>query len=241
MTCPDCAAPVDPSQPACPRCGVNLLEAFEKKAWANQPAPKKRRKGVGLPSWLYILFATAAACAAGFFLAASRWPRPLPPQAYVDSARGFAVTPPNGWRVDSFEGSGPGEALRMTDEAATIIVTVLRAGTARAAVESQFSGNDIQIGGAETFSLDGTHAQRYAVTGGRTYMPSPNKGKRRGDLEAAAPEYESVEWAGELLVVPSGERDFAIKILSERSDFAKRRPVFDAFLASFKRLRPLDR
>lgn len=238
MTCPDCATPVVPSNPVGTKCGVNLLEAFEKKAWAGLPQrPKKpvRRKTA---AWVFVALASLCAAAAGFFAAAARWPKPLPPQSYVDSARGFSVTLPSGWRVAPVDGDGFGDALTLTDDAATISISVLKPGSSTPqAAAAQFAGADAKVSGGDTTRLDGARAERYEVSGGRTYLPSENKGKRRADLEAPAPAYESLEWKGELIVLPDGERDYALKFWSEKTDFEKRRGAFDALLASFRRAR----
>ncbi len=193
-------------------------------------------------AWVFVALASLCAASAGFFAAAARWPRPLPPQAYVDSARGFSVTLPPGWRVSPVGGSGPGDALVLTDEPATISVSILPPAQASGeAVARAFNGTDAKILEETEESIDGSAARRFEISGGRTYSPPKNAGKRRSDPENPAPAYESLEWKGALVVLRDGGRDLGLKFWSERSDFETRKASFDAFAGSLRRLNAASR
>lgn len=259
VTCPKCGRAEDAAKERCGACGLVFLEWFERRAWgpgsrhasfdkAPKPRPRARKRGLS-SGWLLAgalaCGAGAAACLRGLWIVGGpRAGSPLPPQAFVDQADGFAFAPPSGWEfglVDRAEG-GYRQVVRLSRGAATIDVVVgpgslaeeLGKERAYALIQNSFNGAELQVQSAEQTSLDGLPAERIEASAARAYLPSPNAGKAPTPLHAPAPKFESVEARAVLVVASLGGRSYLIKIFSEKEQFQADRAAIEAFLSSFR-------
>lgn len=247
MKCPDCRTPVDFSRKACPSCKVLYQEAFEARAWAAFRRGKKARPAVRLTRSQSAALAVAALAAAGVF-AYLLWPAPeglpLPPKP-LSSLRGFALAVPAGWTADLAEQERGGRvsAARLTDGTTSVEILAsserefVRARSAAGAAElaaAEFNGSDSGLESISELEIDRLPAVRLTVAGGRTYLPSPNAGKRVSELGRPAPRYESLEFGAELILVPGRGGSYLIKISSSRDELRRQRRLLDGLIGSLR-------
>lgn len=252
VVCPKCGATTDARAATCGGCGVDLLAAFEGRAWGRKSPAKSataKRRG-GRFAWLVLPGALAAGLGSAVFLR-GLWVlkgpssgRPLPERVFVDRANRFAFTPPSGWRLELLEEPSGSlrRAVRLTRGQTVVEVCVGEPSAADAPdaelLKRAFDGAELSLGTAEASRLDGLSARLLEASGGRAYLPSPEAGRKASDLHAPAPAYESVEPAALVLAARDASSAFVVRAISEKSRLAADRPEIERFLASF---RVLDR
>lgn len=245
MNCPKCRAEVDFSRPDCVRCGVDLLQSFEQRAWTErleEPASGQSRRLPRSDRALAILAVGLIAAAGGWAMVIGRGPAPSP-GAWAAVDHGFAFLPPAGWRVEErlSDGDGWTEALRLGRPPAMIVVLVAgsRPSTpqaARMAAQDRFDGVSARLQEPTRVQVAGREAWSVRLSGDRALLASPNRGKSESPLGQAAPEYESMDFEAESVMVPGARRSFMIQFYSERADFARQRAQFLRFLDGFSLL-----
>lgn len=255
VACPKCGAAADPTNAKCPACGVELLAAFESRAWGRRgdafgrPAPR-RLAAPARAAWL-LAAALAAGIGAAMFLRGLwvlRGPgagAPLPERAYVDAARRFAFAPPSGWQLELLDescGAGLTRAARLARGATTIEVCVGDAAAAQAGdaalLERAFSGAEMKVVSSDRQALDGLPGRRVWGSAGRAYMPSSSAGRTASSHHQPAPKYESVELSAFVVAANDARASYILKFFSEKSQLEADRSDLERFLASF---RVLDR
>ncbi|MBI4349779.1 MAG: hypothetical protein HY553_23280 [Elusimicrobia bacterium] len=242
MNCPKCRAEVDFARPDCVRCGVDLLQALEERAWTEKPEEPSTGPSRRLPRSdraLAILALGLVAVAGAWAVVASRGPAATP-GAWAAIDHGFSFLPPSGWSVDERlpDDGGWTEAMRLVRPPAVIVVLVggARPSTpqsARMAAEDRFDGVSTRLEEPSPTQVAGKEAWSVRVSGDRALLPSPNRGKSESPLGQAAPAYESMDFEAESVLVPGARRSFLIQFYSERADFERRRAHFLRFLEGF--------
>lgn len=251
VVCPKCGETTDARAEICGRCGVDLLAAFEGRAWGRKsPARQTARRKAARLGWLLLPGALAAGLGAAVFLRGLwvlKGPSAggsLPERVFVDRANRFAFTPPSGWRLELLDEPAGRlrRAVRLTRGQTVVEVCVGEPSAADAPdaelLKRAFDGTELTLSGSEAASLDGLSGRLLEASGGRTYLPSPEAGRRITDLHAAAPAYESVEPAALVLAARDASSAFVVRAISEKGRLAADRPEIERLLASF---RVLDR
>jgi hypothetical protein len=230
VKCPRCSTTTDARAPACSGCGVDLLQAFEGRAWQSEvdraaalksgrrPAKSRARRALALSAALAAAF--GAATAARVWMALPTQGRVLPPDAR--RAAGCAFVLPRGWHEEP-PPSGPWTGLaRVTDGVSAIdvlsapasLVEQARTGPgATAAAASAFNGAEPRVEFEGALVVDGIEALRLRVSGGRAYLPSAEEGRSRGG-SLPAPRLESQALRGELVLVPAASATLVIRAVA---------------------------
>lgn len=217
MLCPSCRAEIDFSRPDCASCGVDLLAAFEARARGPEEpkASKPRRASKTSPGRKAALLGMclAASAVVAWVLRGSDASNARAPQ--------FAYDPPLGWVVEK-PGAPAGawtEILRFSQGPAVLQVLVgghepLAMRSAKAFAEESFQATEIRVEGTYPLAVGGVAAWEMVVTGRRALV----KG-RDGPFK------------GRAVMLPGG-RSHLIQLYSEQSDFSRRMPDLERFLAS---------
>lgn len=240
MRCPGCSTNIDFASSTCRGCGVELLALYEKRAWAGKPVPQRRasdrRAGVFGRKLLLLVLTGAAAGAAIFCLRGGAGP--LPAGALTVPAQACAFVPPAGWIVES-----GAAALRLSRGPAVIVVSVWHGSFpaqarqhAAALAAAAFDGMPVKVLAVSELEVGGRPAWRLDIAGERVFLPSANAGRQLSALQAPAPQLESMELRGALILVEGRGRTHALKFYSEKSDFERQGPAFRSFLADFSPL-----